>query len=560
MKREDFVKILLVAPFILNSVSCENKQTDSSLKTKSKIKKKEDNISDEELAFLLRRTTFGFSNKDFEFCKKIGLKKTIDLLLQDHPAPPHPVNYEYTQDPYTPIGTTWVDKPYSETIFFTEYRKKSFESWVFKGICQEPKVSIREQMTLFWHNHFGLSSVMDYKYEYKHDELLRKNALGNYKELTKEVTIDPAMLRFLSGNGNNRDAPNENYARELLELYTIGRGKQISVGNYTNYTEEDVRVLSKALTGWTDVGWYNNYTHIPIKAKFKILAHDPVPLRLSDAFDNKIIYPTFGRRYKDVIDIIFSYTETSKFICRKLYRWFVDCNIDDIIEQNIIVPLSNTLIINDFELKPVIKQLISSQHFFDQIKSTSKTKNPPEYIGNILKFFPFKISDNLELEYHFWYQIFNESVSMGLDYLKPPSVAGWKAYYQSPSYYNSWINAATLNNKQKFCNKFFIQGFTYKDDCVKIDIKSWLREYAENLALGDIIKDLNKKLFVIEFDKKRIEQIKNIFLNGYNESHWSIEAQRYITESNKSTSLNQFESNCRNGLKYMFTAPEFHLI
>ena len=114
------------------------------------------------------------------------------------------------------------------------------------------QASLREKMVLFWHNHFvtALGTIGDPRYGFRYNALLRKYALGNFKELALAITIDGAMLKYLNGNRNSKAAPDENYARELQELFTIGKGPEIGPGDYTNYTEDDVKAAAKVLTGW----------------------------------------------------------------------------------------------------------------------------------------------------------------------------------------------------------------------------------------------------------------------------------------------------------------------
>ena len=139
-------------------------------------------------------------------------------------------------------------------------------------------------MVLFWHNHFVTQSetVEEARYLYRYCELLRNHALGNFKQLTQDVTLNPAMLWYLNGNTNFVGAANENYARELFELFTIGKGEQIGEGNYTNYTEQDVLAAAKVLTGW-----YDQYT--TVTSSFLSDWHDKSNKLFSEAFDNQII-------------------------------------------------------------------------------------------------------------------------------------------------------------------------------------------------------------------------------------------------------------------------------
>ena len=181
-------------------------------------------------AHLFRRTTYGVS---YETLKEYGSKSldaSLDVLFQPLGPPPPPLNLSFEDDPEVPIGVTWVDKGVSQNV--NGYRTASLRGWSFE-LMLTGSLNIREKMTMFWHNHFVTSDINDPRYSYKYIELLRSNALGNFKQLTKDVTIDPAMLNYLNGRDNTKQAPNENYARELMELFTLGKGISAGPGDYT---------------------------------------------------------------------------------------------------------------------------------------------------------------------------------------------------------------------------------------------------------------------------------------------------------------------------------------
>ena len=130
-----------------------------------------------------------------------------------------------------------------------QHREDSLRAWNFLQLYNEG-MSIREKLTLFWMNHFGCGNNPDVRSDYLLVQLLRSKALGSFKQLVKDVTISPAMLHFQNGDVNEVSAPNENFARELLELFTIGKGPLIAPGDYTNYTEEDIKMLAICFSGW----------------------------------------------------------------------------------------------------------------------------------------------------------------------------------------------------------------------------------------------------------------------------------------------------------------------
>ena len=163
----------------------------------------------------------------------------------------------------------------------------------------------QEKLTLFWHNHYVTQGINDPQMVYNYITLLRENGLGNFRELTKQMTIEPAMLIYLNGNQNSAVAPNENYARELLELFTIGKGPAVGPGDYTNYTEDDVVEMARVLTGWIVRGGFTTDTvNNPLKSEFRPARHDDGTKQLSHRFDDIEIddmgeneYAPFNRYY-----------------------------------------------------------------------------------------------------------------------------------------------------------------------------------------------------------------------------------------------------------------------
>ena len=204
-----------------------------------------------EVIHLLKRTMFGASQKDITYFLSKGAAAAVDELLNPvapMPAPPLK-NYTNTTTPATDAdfsvaaGQTWVDT-YTADGTVQSNRRTSFRSW-WMGVMLNQDRSIREKMTLFWHNHFATEAndIGTARYVYKHHKLLRDNCLGNVKTLVRAMSIDPAMLTYLNGQLNTRTAPDENYARELQELFTLGKE------NDPNYTEDDVKTAARVLTG-----------------------------------------------------------------------------------------------------------------------------------------------------------------------------------------------------------------------------------------------------------------------------------------------------------------------
>src|SRR4030095_1394575 len=214
-----------------------------------------------------------------------GLDATIQKLFGPSPDPGLPINYNELNDPNVPVGSAWVNAPITQGL---NYPQRSIRAWQF-SLCLNEGVSLREKMVLFWHNHFVTANANIAKLTYQYVKLLRDNAFGNFRTLVEEITINPMMLEYLNGNENNKNAPNENYARELLELFTIGKGIQAGPGDYTNYTEQDIKEIARSLTGWTiNYQGLQQAGDIP-PAVFRLNRHDTGTKTLSNRFGNATI-------------------------------------------------------------------------------------------------------------------------------------------------------------------------------------------------------------------------------------------------------------------------------
>jgi uncharacterized protein (DUF1800 family) len=195
-----------------------------------------------EVQHILKRTMFGSTKTDIDYFKSKTLIQTVDELLNPAASLPLPPVNDYNTaapDPAVPAGQSWINNPTNDGTINSQ-RRASFKKW-WIGLMINQDRSIREKMTLFWANHFSTEAndIGNAHYVYHHHALMRQNALGNFKLLVKNVTIDAGMLRYLNGYLNTASAPDENYARELQELFTIGKGPSAA------YTEDDIKKAAK---------------------------------------------------------------------------------------------------------------------------------------------------------------------------------------------------------------------------------------------------------------------------------------------------------------------------
>jgi len=267
---------------------------------------------------------------------------------------------------------------------------------------------LQEKMALFWHGHFATSNVKvrDYRKLLKQLKLFHTESLGNFRSLLLGVTQDPAMLVFLDNGDNVREHPNENFGRELMELFTMGDG---------NYTERDIREASRAFTGWT-----NDDLEFVIRAD----AHD--------TGSKTVLGRTGGFDGQQVIDIILNHPVTAEFIAAKIYRYFVR----DLISVQTQSQFGDLLRAGDYELKPLIKAILLSKDFYSPASVATQVKSPVQLAVSTYK--------KLGLQRVPTVPDFNSSTRrLGQELFHPPSVAGWARG-------RTWITPATLLQRGNF--------------------------------------------------------------------------------------------------------------
>lgn len=409
---------------------------------------------------LVRRSSFCYT---VEFIQQLALLPATEAveilfsapeLVSALPFDPLPVG--------NPVGNfTATSIPSSS---FSDHARKSaiIAGWWWNNAIHSPTAHFK--LTHFLSTCFTVeksSSSFTASDFYDYLELLSHYAYGNYKELAKKMTVNNAMLRYLNNDSNGKMAPNENYAREFLELFTIGK---LDLQNNPNYQESDVVQAAKVLTGFkqqADRQLLDADTGIP-KGRNQLSEHDLSEKAFSVHFNNQVIAAADSAESMDLelesfVALVFAQQQTAITICAKLYRYFVKPTLSDEVIQDIILPLATELRANQFELLPTIKKLLSSQHFYDQDDQDSSDetlggiiKSPLQLLSEWGSFFPGTIPDiqgnPVEFYETFWlnfaHNTFLKQANMSL--FDPPNVAGHAAYYQSPNFDKSWISTATL--------------------------------------------------------------------------------------------------------------------
>jgi hypothetical protein len=510
-------------------------------------------LDTDSLLHLLRRTLFGVGYNDYYFFKGKTIEECLCIMLQQA-VPRNPVlqGPSELKDPLVPEGRTWVSAPYENPILDNR-RRLQLKMWWIENIVNRD-YTLTEKMTLFWHNHFvtQIDVVKDSRYSYKYVAMLRANALGNFKKLIRTGITDPAMLVYLNGNANTKAAPNENFSRELMELFTLGKG--MGVG----YTEDDVKAAARVLSGWKD-------NKENIVSEFHPELHDTGNKHFSSYFDNETITGKEGAEgageIADLVNMIFKRKECAKFVCRNLYRWFVTGNVDQQAEANIITPLAEIFIQNNFNISPVLKTLLSSEHFFDPAFRGCIVKSPVDFfLGSMIQFDVISAS-NLKDNHDIWIDFYVHLGFMSMDIGNPPSVAGWPAYYQSPKFHQWWINSSSLSLRTKLLGDMCLyEKQIFNGVAFSFNFLPFAKAIQNSGNANNFINDCTRILFAIPISNKQIATLKSILNTDPDyDTTWNLLWQQYRNSPDNIEVMDSIIKRLRVFFRKLISLPEYQM-
>lgn len=301
---------------------------------------------------------------------------------------------------------------------YENYNEELFDQrslWYNEATRDLMTKGLKARMSFFWLNHF-VAQVQVFShspYLFQYWDTLQTHCLGNFKTFVREIGLSPAMLLMLNGFENTSASPNENYARELYELFTLGANN--------GYTQQDIVETSRALTG------YNHWVEFGAEITFDESTHD--------SSEKTIFGQTGNWGYDDVVDILFQEKGDliARFICDKIYRYFVS----EVPSETIINALKDTLLASDWELAPVLNLLLSSEHFFDENALGQVIKSP---FDMMLSFYKEVEMQQAGTEEDFLNFIKYLTSILGQDLFQPIDVAGWQRD-------QDWINSSTLSGR-----------------------------------------------------------------------------------------------------------------
>ncbi|HYA20464.1 MAG TPA: DUF1800 domain-containing protein [Burkholderiales bacterium] len=369
----------------------------------------------DEARLLLNRTGFAASENQVNEFAKLSREQAVERILRGArdmvvTAPPAWVN-----DPITPPRILHNLSPEERKTKRQEEIRKGIElrAWWLQEMIATPS-PLTEKMTLFWHNHF-VSSQQKVRYSklmYQQNVLLRKYALGNFGELLHAVSKDPAMIVYLDSATNRKGHPNENFAREVMELFTLGEG---------HYTETDVKEAARAFTGWSIEPETGEF-------RWRPFFHD-------DGIKT-VLHKSGNLEGDAVLDILLAQPDTADFIVAKMWREFIAPTPD----PREVARIADQFRGSHYEIKIALRAILLSDAFYSQNNRALLIKSPVELVVGTLRQFDFSVPDALPFAF--------AAAQLGQNLFSPPNVKGWPGG-------EAWINSATLLARKQFLERLF---------------------------------------------------------------------------------------------------------
>lgn len=528
---------------------------------------------------LLRRATFNFTKEQLETFAGMSATAAVSNLTT--------ASTNSLTEPYDPLPTEspdgfWTSSTELPNTFEGQRRKRiQVTAWWWHNAMQQ--TTLKHKLSFFLHTSFPVgkdSGVGAPTYFFDHINLLDFYAFGNLKTVAKKLPLDNGMLDYLDNTQNNKNNPNDNYAREYLELHTVLKGEQIGPENYTNYTEIDVQQAAKVFSGFKklkDRSTIDPDTNIP-KGYININQHDTNDKTFSNAFGGQVI---IGRdtesgafeELDDFVEMVFAQPETAKAYCRKLYRYFVKSEWSEEVETDIIEPLAEILIANNYEILPVVTTLLSSEHFYDADDSdpTDNTigsiiKSPLQLLSEVCSMFEIEYPDpnaNAALYYvDFFHNFIHDRFfrAAGMDLFNPDTVAGYPAYYQQPNFDRYWFSSNTLIGRYRLIESLILgrNTFTGGNIYTQLDtiafVKNKIVDPTDPKLLVSEIADL---LYPESIDTDRINYFKSFLVDeGFPDYYWTGVWSQYIIDNDDTTVKTRLDAL----IIAMVNAAEFQLM
>ena len=562
-------------------------------------------FGDAQKKHLLNRTMVGYCHRHHKDLDGLSLEESIDLIFREDifKEPTNIYYWEMNAQQYKERYESDDVGPNEPFIYrrYTSYdenygaeRRFALQWAKYQGFYEQ-KTSIHWKLFFFLHNLVPTLANLGHKCDYNYIRLVFDSCFNSYSDFIYDMTFDADMLNYLNLALSQKETPDENYAREIQELFTVGKRP------FAKFTEKDVREAARLLVGCTfDHGkiiFEEGHENIPV---FQPWNHDTGDKYFSSFYGNKIIRGREGEEgieeVREFVDMLCETNEHSIYMVRRLYQFFVYPALTDEIEQKIILPLAKVYKDNNYKIIAPLKVLLKSEHFFENQIQNSLIKSPLEFMMGMLKemdsinngvlftwdnnqqeayyslftpeYFGEKEKDPSFLKYK-WNGtlLFKYGLNLGLGIHIPPSVSGWPAYYQEPVYDLFWLNSSTLSMRIQATNDILRWGLWL--DIIydhgggvqkRLNLVQYLKSFENPKNINLFIEELIFRFLGGDPSPNTRQKINQALLNDINEDHWEEEVSKIIDLATpEKSSYQSVEWRLGNAFEVLGTTGEFHL-
>jgi uncharacterized protein (DUF1800 family) len=450
-------------------------------------------------AHLYRRAAFGPTRDELRDAVAAGMEATVEKLFA---AP---------AEPRTRVPAVAGPPPINRTTGMADATGQAVvlrAAWL--GRLIDGTEPLREKLALFWHNHFatGIQKVNDGVLVERQGELLFRYALGSFRQMLREVSRDPAMLVWLDSNQNVKARPNENFAREVMELFTLGVG---------NYTEKDVQEAARAFTGWHQSG--GRFTFVQSE-------HDAGP--------KTVLGRTGNWDGDDVLGILLDQPACARFVVRKLYRFLVNESASP--PDAFLAPLADAFRKGDYDIAVPVRTILRSRHFYSAHAYRRNVKWPVEYTVGVVRIVGVGATGRITVNP---YSLLGVLELMGQQLYAPPNVKGWEGG-------RSWLNTATVLARHNFAHAL-VNGM------------GDLNEYARRFNLREFFPAVDPLALLRRLGITEPGRVVDFYADLLLPGDCRPEVKARLVAHLADAGSEAFAQRCRDALFVLLTLPEYQL-